>query len=64
MVWPTRALAEEAEKSGNGPKLVKADQPHSEAKASDHVDHDDIESDELNAAMHYIDFQKPNWFGV
>ena len=64
ILWSNRALAEEAEKSGSDLKIVKTDHTRSEAKTIDHSDHLGIEADELNAAMHYIDFQKPNWFGV
>lgn len=54
-------MAKNAEKGSSSAKNDLPAKQRSETKAMDSPDHADIDKDELNAAMHYIDFQKPNW---
>ena len=54
-------MTKDAEKSSSSARNDLPAKQHTETKTMDSSDHADIDKDELNAAMHYIDFQKPNW---
>ena len=54
-------MAKDVEKRNSPAKNDLAAKQRVETRAMHSSGHTDIARDELNAAMHYIDFQKPNW---